>query len=171
MVQTSDSTRNLYLSKLLIINNKNMLITGPTGTGKTQNALLLLSKQLGPDYQYVYMAFSAQTSENQTQDTIDSKLERKRRGHFGPPGGCRKFVIFVDDLNMPKKEQYFAQPPIEILRQYLDHQGWYDRKALTFKILENLILFCAMGTPGGGRTYITPRMTRHFNIIGYTELE
>jgi dynein heavy chain len=28
-----------------------------------------------------------------------------------------------------------------------------------------------MGTPGGGRTYITPRMTRHFNIIGYTELE
>jgi dynein heavy chain len=59
MVQTSDSTRNLYLSKLLIVNNKNMLITGPTGTGKTQNALLLLSKQLGPDYQYVYMAFSA----------------------------------------------------------------------------------------------------------------
>ncbi len=72
---------------------------------------------------------------------------------------------------MPKKEQYLAQPPIEILRQYLDHQGWYDRKTLTFKILENLILFCAMGTPGGGRTYITPRMTRHFNIIGYTELE
>lgn len=32
-------------------------------------------------------------------------------------------------------------------------------------------MFCAMGTPGGGRTYITPRMTRHFNIIGYTELE
>lgn len=28
-----------------------------------------------------------------------------------------------------------------------------------------------MGTPGGGRTFITPRMTRHFNIVGYTELE
>ena len=28
-----------------------------------------------------------------------------------------------------------------------------------------------MGTPGGGRTYVTSRLTRHFNIIGYTELE
>lgn len=37
--------------------------------------------------------------------------------------------------------------------------------------LEDIILFCAMGPPGGGRTFITPRMTRHFNIIGYTELE
>jgi len=28
-----------------------------------------------------------------------------------------------------------------------------------------------MGEPGGGRTYITPRMLRHYNIIAYTELD
>jgi dynein heavy chain len=27
-----------------------------------------------------------------------------------------------------------------------------------------------MGPPGGGRTFITNRITRHFNIIAYTEL-
>lgn len=132
--------------------------------------MLLLSKVLGDSYQYVYLAFSAATSANQTQDTIDSKLDKRRRGHYGPPVG-KKCVIFIDDLNMPKKEKYFAQPAIEILRQYLDHQGWYDRKALSFMKLEDIILFCAMGPPGGGRTFITPRITRHFNIIGYTELE
>lgn len=27
-----------------------------------------------------------------------------------------------------------------------------------------------MGPPGGGRTFITNRITRHFNILAYTEL-
>lgn len=36
--------------------------------------------------------------------------------------------------------------------------------------LEQLIVLTAMGPPGGGRTFITPRLIRHFNVIAYTEL-
>lgn len=36
--------------------------------------------------------------------------------------------------------------------------------------MEDLIVLSAMGPPGGGRTFITNRMVRHFNILGYTEL-
>ena len=169
MIPTTDSVRNIYFLKLLITNEKHVMNVGPTGTGKSLNINQLLTKELTEDYQYISMVFSAQTGCNQTQDTIDVRLDKRRKGVYGPPIGS-KFVIFVDDLNMPKKEEYGAQPPIELLRQYLDHKGWYNRKDLTFMKLEQLILLTAMGPPGGGRTFITPRLIRHFNIIAYTEL-
>jgi len=171
VVPTFDSIRMQYLKRLLILNKKHVLCPGPTGTGKTVNTQIMLSTQMPEEYQYIPITFSAQTSANQTQDALDEKFEKRRKGIYGPPTG-KRFVIFIDDLNMPKKEVYGAQPPIEILRQWLDHQGWYDRtqKEKPFMKVEDIILISAMGPPGGGKSVITQRMQRHFNILTYTDL-
>jgi dynein heavy chain len=54
----------------------------------------------------------------------------------------------------------------------LDHKGWYDRsqKEKPFMKIEDIILITAMGPPGGGRSAISHRMKRHFNMLAYPDL-
>ena len=104
------------------------------------------------------------------QSIVDGKLDRRRKGVFGPPVG-KKYVLFVDDLSMPEIEEYGAQPPIELLRQLVDNGGWYDLKDKMFKNVIDTLLVGAMLPPGGGRNYITPRMMRHFNVISFIDFD
>merc|ERR1719253_1470243 len=170
VVPSVNSVRQTFISKKLIegCGGIHVLCAGPTGTGKSVNLSLYLQKNAPANYMSVFINFSAQTHVNQLQDLIDSKVEKRRRGVFGPPAG-RKMVLFVDDLNMPQKEFYGAQPPLELLRQWHDHKGWYNRKELTkFEIVDVIMVSC-MGPPGGGRTFITPRIKRHYNMVAYAD--
>ncbi|CAM9362495.1 unnamed protein product [Pylaiella littoralis] len=166
VVPTMDTVRNEYLIHSLVVHGHHVLCTGDTGTGKSVTAKKKLLFGMGPKFSSIMLNFSAQTSANQTQDIIDSKLDKRRKGVLGPPLGMT-CVIFVDDLNMPAKETYGAQPPIEILRQWMDHGGWYDRKENTFRQLVDVQFVAAMGPPGGGRTSITQRYVRHFNLLNF----
>ncbi|KAH9098913.1 hypothetical protein LEN26_016540 [Aphanomyces euteiches] len=170
LVPTIDTERNAWLLDTLLTHHFHVMCTGDTGTGKSVSIKKKLLTGLNETFSSIFLNFSAQTSANQTQDIIESKLDKRRKGVLGPPLGMH-CVIFVDDLNMPAKETYGAQPPIEILRQWMGHGGWYNRKDNSFVQLVDVQFMAAMGPPGGGRTKITQRYIRYFNLINFVPFD
>lgn len=165
MVPTVVTTRMGWLLERYLNQGHSVLFTGSTGVGKSVVAKNTLERlQAKGEWVPVTMNFSAQTSALRTQETIESKLEKKGKSRLGAAPG-KKMVIFVDDLNMPKLEEYGAQPPIELLRQFQDFRGFYDREQLFWKGVEDVTLIAACAPPGGGRNAITPRFTRHFSVF------
>ncbi|XP_004691642.1 PREDICTED: dynein heavy chain 6, axonemal [Condylura cristata] len=165
LVPTVDTVRFGYLMEKLLAVSHSVLFTGTTGVGKTVIAKGLLNKiQESAGYVPVYLNFSAQTSSARTQEIIESKLERKRKNILGAPVN-KQVVIFVDDLNMPRLDSYGSQPPIELLRQYQDFGGFYDRNKLFWKEIQDVTIVSACAPPGGGRNPVTPRFIRHFSML------
>lgn len=133
LVPTVDTVRFGFLMEKLLSVHQSVLFTGGTGVGKSVIARGMLNDVgLKSGYVPVFLNFSAQTNSNRTQEMIEGKLEKKRKTIMGAPAG-KRIIIFVDDLNMPKLEVYGAQPPIELLRQYQDFNGLYDREKLFWK--------------------------------------
>ena len=166
-VPTIDCIRLQKFFAMLALNNYHTLFVGPTGTGKTISIAAEMHSGNFPEDKYVsiQLNFSAQTSANQTQDIIDGKMDKRRRHYYGPTLK-RKAIVFVDDLNMPQKEKYGAQPPIELLRQWMDYGGWYDIHAdREFRNIQDLLFVAAMSPPSGGRNNVTGRYLRHYNLV------
>ena len=138
---------------------------GPSGTGKTVYIQDLLNTKLDKEkFAHSSLFFTRVTQPVTTQDVIMSKLDKRRKGVYGPPLG-KKFIIFVDDINLPEKDAVRSQGPIEVLRHMLDHRIWYDSKELfTMKIIDTMVI-AAMKPSNEEQKQMSKRFMRHFNTV------
>lgn len=120
LVPTVDTVRFSYLLEVCLDVQRSVLFTGVTGVGKSVITVAALEELRDRKSVVPFtINFSAQTQALDTQMLIESKLEKKRKTRYGAPVN-KRIVFFVDDVNMPAREKYFAQPPIELLRQFQD---------------------------------------------------
>uniref|UniRef100_Q9P225-2 Isoform 2 of Dynein axonemal heavy chain 2 n=2 Tax=Homo sapiens TaxID=9606 RepID=Q9P225-2 len=167
MVPTVDTVRYNYLVSSLVANQNPILLVGPVGTGKTSIAQSVLQSLPSSQWSVLVVNMSAQTTSNNVQSIIESRVEKRTKGVYVPFGG-KSMITFMDDLNMPAKDMFGSQPPLELIRLWIDYGFWYDRTKQTIKYIREMFLMAAMGPPGGGRTVISPRLRSRFNIINMT---
>eukprot|EP00072_Mus_musculus_P064692 XP_011247381.1 PREDICTED: dynein heavy chain 2, axonemal isoform X7 [Mus musculus] len=167
MVPTVDTVRYNYLVSTLVANQNPVLLVGPVGTGKTSIAQSVLQSLPSSQWSVLVVNMSAQTTSNNVQSIIESRVEKRTKGVYVPFGG-KSMITFMDDLNMPAKDMFGSQPPLELIRLWIDYGFWYDRVKQSIKHIRDMFLMAAMGPPGGGRTVISPRLQSRFNIINMT---
>ncbi|KAJ7527535.1 hypothetical protein O6H91_16G059900 [Diphasiastrum complanatum] len=165
-VPTIDTVRTSYILKTLVLAKKHSMVVGRVGVGKTlinQSILRSLPEGLST----MTINFSAQTSSNSLQDTIEGRLEKRTKGVFAPVGG-KPLVCYLDDVNMPKKSQFGFMPALELLKLWIDNGFWYDRQKQEVKHVKNMQLLAAMAPPGGGRSAISQRIQACFSLVNLT---
>ena len=166
LVPTIDTLRTQMVSKVYVSESKHLLLMGEVGVGKTMVAQSVLD-DINEQQSCMFVNFSAQTSSNSLQDTIEGRLEKRTKGVFAPAGG-KHLITFIDDLNMPQKSKFGFIPPLELLKLWVDNGFWYDRQKCELKHVKDMQLMAAMAPPGGGRNAFSQRILACFNVVNMT---
>ncbi|KAH0622660.1 hypothetical protein JD844_025155, partial [Phrynosoma platyrhinos] len=114
------STKDFFSALNLISAREESDLQGPSL--ESTRSTIISTLQLG-----------AHTSAAQTKAWILQKLILKSKDILGAPHS-KQVLLFIDDLNMPVAEEYGAQPPLELIRQFLDLRGFYDTRHLEWKV-------------------------------------
>jgi dynein heavy chain len=125
LVPTVDTVRTSFLINALAKTGKHILLVGGSGTGKTSIIHNVLSQYHNETHTTFNINFSAETSSHTIQDMLEEKVEKRTKDVYVPIGG-KKMITFIDDLNLPRKDPWGSQPPLELIRQWLDNGFWYD---------------------------------------------
>ncbi|XP_021113285.1 dynein heavy chain 10, axonemal isoform X2 [Heterocephalus glaber] len=165
LVHTVDTTRTTWILEQMVKIKQPVIFVGESGTSKTVTTQNFL-KNLNRDTNIVLMVnFSSRTTSMDIQRNLEANVEKRTKDTYGPPMG-KRLLVFMDDMNMPKVDEYGTQQPIAFLRLLLERGCLYDRgKELNRKSIRDLGFIAAMGKAGGGRNEVDPRFISLFSVF------
>ncbi|KAM9056172.1 dynein axonemal heavy chain 10 isoform 4-T4 [Megaptera novaeangliae] len=165
LVHTVDTTRTTWTLEQMVKIRQPVLLVGESGTSKTATTQNFL-KNLNEETNIVLMvSFSSRTTSMDIQRNLEANVEKRTKDTYGPPMG-KRLLVFMDDMNMPKVDEYGTQQPIALLKLLLEKGYLYDRgKELNCKSIRDFGFIAAMGKAGGGRNEVDPRFISLFSVF------
>ncbi|XP_034877289.1 dynein heavy chain 11, axonemal [Mirounga leonina] len=164
VVHTSETTRLRYFVELLLEKGQPLMLVGNGGVGKTAFVGDTLAS-LSEDYFVSHVPFNYYTTSAALQRILEKPLEKKAGRIYGP-GGNKKLVYFIDDMNMPEVDPYGTVQPHTLIRQHVDYGHWYDRQKVMLKEIHSCQYIACMNLMVGSST-INPRLQRHFTVFAF----
>ncbi|EPY83258.1 dynein heavy chain 11, axonemal [Camelus ferus] len=164
VVHTSETTRLRYFIELLLEKGQPLMLVGNAGVGKTVFVGDMLAS-LSEDYIVSRVPFNYYTTSAALQGVLEKPLEKKAGRNYGP-GGNKKLIYFIDDMNMPAVDLYGTVQPHTLIRQHIDYGHWYDRQKVMLKEIHSCQYIACMNPKVGSFT-INPRLQRHFTVFAF----
>uniref|UniRef100_A0A8D1IYR5 Dynein axonemal heavy chain 11 n=1 Tax=Sus scrofa TaxID=9823 RepID=A0A8D1IYR5_PIG len=164
LVHTSETTRLRYFIELLLEKGQPLMLVGNAGVGKTVFVGDMLTS-LSEAYIVSRVPFNYYTTSAALQRILEKPLEKKAGRNYGP-GGNKKMVYFIDDMNMPEVDLYGTVQPHTLIRQHIDYGHWYDRQKVRLKEIHGCQYVACMNPMVGSFT-INPRLQRHFTVFAF----
>lgn len=178
VVPTTDTVRHESLIYSVLNDHKTLLLCGPPGSGKTMTFLEVLKKTPGLDV--LQLNFSKESSPEDLMKSLNQHCQYQRTSKgliFTPKISGKWVVVFCDEINLPGTDKYGCQRVISLMRQMIEHQGFWDSKGMQWVKIANIQFVGACNSPKDpGRQKLSERFLRHVTLLmvdyqGQTSLE
>jgi dynein heavy chain len=73
-----------------------------------------------------------------------------------------KMAFILDDINMPRVDNFGARPTNELIRYYSENAGWYDKQTLKWHKVEQNPVICISSEKLFGQEKTDPRFSSKF---------
>ena len=174
-VPTKELLSYKWFTEILGSSGKDVLLYGKSGSGKSLLKNYLFMKEAeGVDdtgiakrksnCKKINICFTWHTTADTLQKVLENRLEKKRKHLFSAPS-FKRAIVFIDDINIPKADEYDTISVLESLREMVEKRGYYDKGKNFWKNLHKTSFVCTASPEAGGHKKLPQRLLRHFNLF------